>query len=203
MTSSLNEQLPDVYDDIQDTLESAKLILTDAVPNAKTLFHTPVVSLSNGRDISSRVMVLREFDLDKRILRFHTDNRAAKIQVINESNLASVVGYDPDLKVQIKMTGNVDVHIKDKVTEDAWSESTSRSKKCYSVKDGSSHKAEKPEIYDFHMKDIKLEDGYANFCTIEFNYHSLEFLYLQRQGHRRCKFNWNSKGKLSSVWLVP
>ena len=47
-------------------------------------------------------MVLREFDLDKRILRFHTDNRAAKIKVINESNLASVVGYDPDLKVQIK-----------------------------------------------------------------------------------------------------
>ena len=46
MTSSLKEQLPDQYDDIQDTLESAKLILTDAVPNAKTLFHTPVVSLS-------------------------------------------------------------------------------------------------------------------------------------------------------------
>ena len=76
MKSSLNEQLPDVYEDIQDTLESAKLILTDAVPNAKTLFHTPIVSLSNGRDISSRVMVLREFDLDKRTLRFHTDNRA-------------------------------------------------------------------------------------------------------------------------------
>ena len=43
MTSSLKEQLPDKYDDIQDTLESAKLILADAVPNANTLFHTQLV----------------------------------------------------------------------------------------------------------------------------------------------------------------
>jgi len=199
MTSSLKEQLPDVYEDIQDTLKSAKLILTDAVPNAKTLFHTPVVSLSNGRDISSRVMVLREFDLDKRILRFHTDNRAAKIQVINESNLASVVGYDPDLKVQIKMTGNVDVHIKDKVTEDAWSESTSRSKKCYSVKGGSSLEIQNPADYD--IKDFEVEEGYENFAVLIFNFISLEFLYLKSSGHRRALHNW--EGKYTATWLVP
>ena len=85
----------------------------------------------------------------------------------------------------------------------AWNESQAISKKCYSVKDGSSQKAKKPEIYDFHIKDIKLEDGYANFCTIEVAYDTLEFLYLQRQGHRRCKFVWSAKGKLSSTWLVP
>ena len=85
----------------------------------------------------------------------------------------------------------------------AWQESQAISKKCYSVKDGSSFKTNKPELYDFHMKDINVEDGYKNFCTIEIFYDSLEFLYLQRQGHRRCKFKWNSKGKLQSSWLVP
>ena len=199
MTSSLKDQLPNEYDDIQDTLESAKLILTDAVPNAKTLFHTPVVSLSNGRDISSRVMVLREFDLDKRILRFHTDNRAAKIQVINESNLASVVGYDPDLKVQIKMTGNVDVHINDKVTEDAWNESTPRSKKCYSVKGGSSKVINDPTDYD--IKEFNVENGYQNFAVLVFNFDALEFLFLKSTGHRRAIHKWDKD--LKSSWLVP
>ena len=199
MTSSLKEQLPDTYDDIQDTLESASLILADAVSNAKTLFHTPVVSLSNGRDISSRVMVLREFDLDKRILRFHTDSRAAKIQIINESNFASIVGYDPDLKVQIKMSGNLDIHFNDKVTEDAWNESTPRSKKCYSVKGGSSIEIKNPAEYD--IKDFEVEDGYENFAVLIFNFISLEFLYLKSSGHRRALHNWEDK--YTATWLVP
>lgn len=199
MTSSLKEQLPDSYNDIKDTLESAKLILADAVPNAKTLFHTPVVSLSNGRDITSRVMVLREFDLRKRLLRFHTDNRAAKVKVINESNLACVVGYDPDLKVQIKMTGNIDVHINDEVTENAWIESTSRSKKCYSVNGGSSLEIQNPENYD--ITDFEVENGYKNFAVLIFNFVSLEFLYLKSSGHRRALHKW--EGEYTSTWLVP
>ena len=137
--------------------------------------------------------------LDKRILRFHTDNRAAKIQAINESNLASVVGYDPDLKVQIKMTGNVDVHFNDKVTEDAWNESTPRSKKCYSVKGGSSLEIKNPADYD--IKDFEVEDGYENFAVLIFNFISLEFLYLKSSGHRRALHNWEDK--YTATWLVP
>ena len=80
MSSNLKEKLPDLYSEISETLESAKLILSEAVPNAQTLFHTPVVSSVHENKIVSRVMVLREFNFDKKILRFHTDNRAAKIE---------------------------------------------------------------------------------------------------------------------------
>ena len=71
------------------------------------------------------------------------------------------------------MTGNVDVHIKDKVTEDAWSESTSRSKKCYSVKGGSSLEIQNPADYD--IKDFEVEEGYENFAVLIFNFISLNF----------------------------
>jgi len=53
------------------------------------------------------------------------------------------------------------------------------------------------------LKDVNLEDGYKNFSTIVFTFSSLEFLYLQRSGHRRCKFEWDKKGKIKSYWLVP
>ena len=58
--------LPEAYTDLDQTLNSADLILSDAVANATTLFHTPVVSSINGKEVVSRVMVLREFNLAKK-----------------------------------------------------------------------------------------------------------------------------------------
>ena len=81
---------------------TADQILSDAVGNAKTLFHSPTVSSIENSKIVSRVMVLREFDLEKRFMRFHTDYIATKIKQFKNNSIASVVGYDPILKVQIK-----------------------------------------------------------------------------------------------------
>ena len=195
----LKEKLPDSYSHIDETLDSAKLILSEAVSNTKTLFHTPVVSTINENKIVSRVMVLREFNFDKKILRFHTDNRAAKIDNLTKNPSSTVIGYDADLKIQIKMQGQAKVHIDDEVAKIAWNESTPRSKKCYSVKGGSSKKIENPGDYD--ITNFEVEDGYQNFAVIIFNFLSLEFLYLKSSGHRRALHDWYDD--YSSTWLVP
>ena len=199
MSSSLKDKLTDSYSDISETLESAKLILSEAVPNAQTLFHTPVVSTIHEDKIVSRVMVLREFNFDEKLLRFHTDNRAAKIKNLKQNSSATVIGYDPDLKIQIKMQGVANVYINDEVTEMAWNESTARSKKCYSVKGGSSKDILDPEEYD--ITNFEVEDGYKNFAVIVFKFNSLEFLYLKSSGHRRALHSWDDE--YSSTWLVP
>ena len=195
----LKEKLPDSYSHIDETLDSAKLILSEAVSNTQTLFHTPVVSTINENKIVSRVMVLREFNFDKKILRFHTDNRAAKIDNLTKNPSSTVIGYDADLKIQIKMQGQAKVHIDDEVAKIAWNESTPRSKKCYSVKGGSSKKIENPGDYD--ITNFEVEDGYQNFAVIIFNFLSLEFLYLKSSGHRRALHDWYDD--YSSTWLVP
>ena len=195
----LKEKLPDSYSHIDETLDSAKLILSEAVLNTQTLFHTPVVSTMYENKIVSRVMVLREFNFDKKILRFHTDNRAAKIDNLTKNPSSTVIGYDADLKIQIKMQDQAKVHIDDEVAKIAWNESTPRSKKCYSVKGGSSKKIENPGDYD--ITNFEVEDGYQNFAVIIFNFLSLEFLYLKSSGHRRALHDWYDD--YSSTWLVP
>ena len=195
----LKEKLPNLYKNIDETLESAKLILSEAVPNTQTLFHTPVVSTIHENKIVSRVMVLREFNFDKKILRFHTDNRAAKIDNITKNSSSTVIGYDPDLKIQIKMQGHTEVHIDDEVAKMAWNESTPRSKKCYSVKGGSTKEIEDPQDYD--IQDFIVEDGYKNFAVLIFKFQSLEFLYLKSSGHRRAIHKWDDNQ--TSTWLVP
>jgi len=91
--------LPDSYDDINQTLKISDMILTNAVENAKTLFHSPTVSSIDESGINSRVMVLREFNLKKRFMRFHTDYRAPKIKQYKKNNIASVLCYDPIKKM--------------------------------------------------------------------------------------------------------
>ena len=126
-------------------------------------------------------------------------NRAAKIKIFQKNSTATVIGYDPGLKVQIKLQGNMKVHIDDSQTLNAWDGSTSRSKKCYSVKDGSTNPIDSPETHD--IKDFKVEEGYQNFAVLIFSFYSLEFLYLKSSGHRRSIHNWQDDYKAS--WLVP
>ena len=199
MQNSLEAQLPDEYNEISQTLESADLILNNAVENAKTLFHTLALSSIDNNQIATRVMVLREFNLKERYIRFHTDYRAAKIDHYSENNSASVLGYDPNLKIQIKLQGSISVHYNDYLTQAAWEGSTTRSKKCYSVKGGSTLEISDPKEYD--LKDGNIEDGYMNFAVLKFSFNNLEFLHLKSSGHRRALHSWNES--LTSTWLVP
>ena len=198
-SNKINLDIPKNFDSLKQTIDVSNLILIDAVNNAKNQFHTPVISSIDGDKIVSRVMVLREFDLKKKIMRFHTDNRAAKINTFQKNNTATVIGYDPDLKVQIKLQGNIKVHIDDSQTLNAWNGSTARSKKCYSVKDGSTNPIDSPETHD--IKGFKVEEGYQNFAVLIFSFYSLEFLYLKSSGHRRSIHDWQDDYKTS--WLVP
>ena len=191
--------IPDTYDQISETLSTAESILDNAVDNAKTLFHTLILSSLDEGKIASRVVVLREFNSKERYLRFHTDARAPKIKHFQKNSNASILGYDPALKIQLKLQGNIEVHLKDDVTIASWNESTTRSKKCYSVEGGSSLEIDNPAEYD--IKDVNIEDGYLNFAVIKFTYTSLEFLYLKSSGHRRALHSWDEE--LTSNWLVP
>tara|TARA_B100000900_G_C20514332_1_gene689386 strand:- start:654 stop:1232 length:579 start_codon:yes stop_codon:yes gene_type:complete len=177
-------------------------VLEDGVKNRDSLFHTLTLSTFDGEYIDSRVMVLREFNHKKRRLRFHTDARSKKIKDLDISQTSSVIGYDPAQKIQIRFKGILKSSYKNKETLEAWEKSQDISKKCYSVKDGSTSIIKTPASHDFHINDVILEEGYKNFSILHFYFNSLEFLYLQRSGHRRCKFDWSS-GRLRSSWLVP
>ena len=53
-------------------LEKAFLTISNGVDDAKSYFHTPTVCTFEGQDISARTVVLRDFDAQERVLRFHT-----------------------------------------------------------------------------------------------------------------------------------
>ena len=90
-------------------------------------------------------MVLRDFNASQRFLRFNSDYRSEKVQAIKDNPITSVIGYDPQSKTQIRMVGTSKVNYKNKESDKAWKESQAISKKCYSVKDGSSYATDNPD----------------------------------------------------------
>ena len=194
--------LPEEYKTLKETLDASFKVLENAIENRRNLFHTPVLSTCSDSKINSRVIVLRGFDPEKRALRIHTDSRSRKIKDISENSDATLLGYDPGLKIQLKLHGSIDTHYQDKIADLAWRDSQEMSKVCYSVSESPGKKIDDPRNYDVDSENININEGYKNFAVINFHFNSLEFLYLRSSGHRRSIHVWEAEELISS-WMVP
>ena len=195
-------KLPEHYESLEETLDTSMKILEDAIENRRNLFHTPVLSTFSDSKINSRVIVLRGFDPVKRTLRIHTDSRSRKIKDISENSDATLLGYDPDLKIQLKLHGSIDIHYQDNIADLAWKDSQEMSKVCYSISESPGNEIDDPGNYDVDSENININEGYKNFAVINFHFNSLEFLYLRSSGHRRSIHVWEAEELISS-WMVP
>ena len=195
-------KLPEHYERLEETLEASMRILEDAIENRRNLFHTPVLSTFSDSKINSRVIVLRGFDPEKRTLRIHTDSRSRKIKDVSENSDATLLGYDPGLKIQLKLHGSIDTHYQDNIADLAWRDSQEMSKVCYSISESPGKEIDDPGKYDVDSENINLNEGYKNFAVINFHFNSLEFLYLRSSGHRRSIHVWETE-ELRSNWRVP
>ena len=194
--------LPDKYLDLDQTLDSAFQILSDATKNRRSLFHTPTLSTFDEGRVSIRTMVLREFDPDRRLIRFHTDFRSIKIQQLKKDSHGAVHAYDPSLKIQIRLDGKINLHHKDEITKSSWELSKEMSKECYFVGGSPGTRIDDPTKYDPPTFNFESCNGFENFCVIVFQFESMEFLYLKKSGHRRAIHNWTA-AKHQASWLIP
>jgi hypothetical protein len=195
-------KLPEHYETLEETLEASIKVLENAVENRRSLFHTPVLSTFSDSKINSRVIVLRAFDPEKRILRIHSDSRSRKIKDVSENSDATLLGYDPGLKIQLKLHGSIDTHYQDNIADLAWRDSQEMSKVCYSISESPGKEIDDPGKYDVDSENINIDEGYKNFAVINFHFNSLEFLYLRSSGHRRSIHLWETE-ELRSNWMVP
>ncbi len=194
--------MKDFENSLDTMLEKAFLTISNGVDDAKSYFHTPTVCTFEGQDISARTVVLRDFNEQERVLRFHTDQRSPKISQIKENNSATVHAYDQEEKIQIRLKGSIEVHHQDSITEKAWENTREMSKECYSVKDSPSKKIDNPIEFDIDKNQIDREMGYENFAVNLFTFQCLEILYLKRAGHRRAIFEWHNN-EIKKNWLIP
>ena len=197
---------PAYYENLEEIQNKYWSMLDDAVTNRGSPFRIPVFMCANQDEIDGRIVVLRKSDRKNNLLQFHTDFRSPKVKILKKNNKASLLFYDKEEKIQLRVKVDCEINNRNSTTEESWKKTQHISRRCYLTDSPPGTISENPtsgmisQLEDFDYTMEQSEEGYKNFTVIKCKIKSAEWLYLAAKGHRRAKFDFeNSKNS----WLVP
>ena len=197
---------PAYYENLQEIQKKLWSMLDDAVVNRSSPFRIPVFISTSQNDIDGRIVVLRKSYKNNNLLQFHTDFRSQKVNILKKNKNASLLFYDKEEKIQLRVKVICEINNKNSVTEESWKKTQHISRRCYLTDSGPGTISENPtsgmisKLEDFDYTMEQSEKGYENFTVIKCNIKSIEWLYLAAKGHRRAIFDFENK---KNNWLVP
>ncbi len=197
---------PAYYDNLGEIQNKYWSMLEDAVTNRTSSFRIPVFICSHQDEVEGRIVVLRKSDKKNNLLQFHTDLRSPKIEMLKKNNKASLLFYDKEEKIQLRVKAICEINNQNSIAEESWKKTQHISRRCYLTDSAPGTVSNSPtsgmisqlENFDYTMKQS--EDGYKNFTVIKCKIKSVEWLYLAAKGHRRAKFDFENN---KEMWLVP
>jgi len=198
---------PTYYENFPEIEKKIWSLLDDAVTNRDSPFRIPVFICGTQNDIDGRIVVLRKTDQSNKLLQFHSDIRSDKIKKLNNNNNASMLFYDKEEKIQVRVKIDCTINHENEVTKKSWLKTGHMSRKCYLVDNGPGTVSAtptsglKPELDNFEFTMDQSEEGYKNFTVIQCKIKSFEWLYLAAKGHRRARFEFSDYTK--GCWLIP
>ena len=197
---------PAYYEDFKEIKKKIWFMLSDAVTNRSSQFRLPVFVCGNQNDFDGRIVVLRKSDQANNLLQFHSDIRSDKIPKLKNNKIASMLFYDKEEKIQVRIKVECLINHNNEITKESWSKTGHISRKCYLVDNGPGTESTnptsglKPELDNFDFTMEQSEEGYKNFSVIQCKIKSIEWLYLASKGHRRARFELDNN---KECWLVP
>ena len=197
---------PAYYEDLKEIQNKYWSMLDDAVTNRASPFRIPVFVCGHQNEIDGRIIVLRKSDRKNSLLQFHTDFRSPKVDILKKNNKASLLFYDKEEKIQLRVKVECEVNNQNSTTEESWKKTQHISRRCYLTDSPPGTNSDNPtsgmisKLEDFDYTMEQSEDGYKNFTVIKCNIKSIEWLYLAAKGHRRANFDLDTN---KNAWLVP
>ena len=197
---------PAYYEDLKEIQNKYWSMLDEAVTNRASPFRIPVFVCGHQNEIDGRIIVLRKSDRKNSLLQFHTDFRSPKVDILKKNNKASLLFYDKEEKIQLRVKVECEVNNQNSTTEESWKKTQHISRRCYLTDSPPGTLSDNPtsgmisELEDFDYTMEQSEEGFKNFTVIKCNIQSIEWLYLAAKGHRRAKFDLKAN---KNAWLVP
>ena len=197
---------PAYYENFEEIKNKYWSMLEDAVSNRASSFRIPVFICSHQDEVDGRIVVLRKSDRENNLLQFHTDFRSPKVEILKNNNKASLLFYDKEEKIQLRVKVNCEINNQNSITEESWKKTQHISRRCYLTDNPPGTSSENPtsgmisKLEDFDYTMDQSEEGFKNFTVIKCNIRSIEWLYLAAKGHRRAMFDIENK---KESWLVP
>ena len=197
---------PAYYEDFKEIKKKIWSMLDDAVTNRSSQFRIPVFICGDQKDFDGRIVVLRKSDQSNNLVQFHSDIRSDKIPKLKSNKNGSMLFYDKEEKIQVRLKVECTINHNNEITKESWSKTGHISRKCYLVENGPGTESPKPtsglkpELDNFEFTMEQSEEGYKNFTVIQCKIKTIEWLYLAAKGHRRARFDIETN---KDTWLVP
>jgi pyridoxamine 5'-phosphate oxidase len=195
--------LPAFYDDLDATFAEAWRLLADGAAQGRSGFHLPALA-TLGADGAPRLrtVVLRAADDADGTLRFHCDRRSDKAAEIRARPACALAAYDDAAKVQIRVEGRASLHTDDAVADAAWAGSRAMSRVCYGSEPGPGTVLPAGGAYALPDEGTAATLGRPHFAAVVVRAERLDFLYLDRRGHRRAAWRRSETG-WQGGWRAP
>ena len=197
---------PTYYEDFSEIKNKIWSMLDIAIKDRGSPFRIPIFICGYQDDFDGRIVVLRKSDQSNNLLQYHSDIRSDKIAKLKANKNASMLFYDKEEKIQVRLKVECIVNHENEITKESWIKTGHMSRKCYLVDNGPGTESPtptsglKPELDNFEFTMEQSEAGYKNFTVIQCKIKSIEWLYLAAKGHRRARFDLENN---KEHWLVP
>ena len=197
---------PAYYEDLKEIKKKIWSMLDAAVTDRSSQFRIPVFICGDQKDFDGRIVVLRKSDQSNNLVQFHSDIRSDKIIKLKNNKNASMLFYDKEEKIQVRLKVECTINHNNEITKKSWSKTGHISRKCYLVENGPGTESPnptsglKPDLDNFEFTMEQSEEGYKNFTVIQCKIKTVEWLYLAAKGHRRARFEVDNN---KEYWLVP
>jgi pyridoxamine 5'-phosphate oxidase len=176
--------------------------LTLAVHDKNHAWRTPVLATRDGDAVDARTVVMREVRSEERQVLFYTDPRAGKVRQLLCQPQAVLVLWSPVLAWQLRLQVDLTLHTQGLDVTSRWA----RVKMSPSAQDylsplppgavlagGDASRPVNPS-----KRSNTHPDGDVFFGVVVAQVHSVDWLELSAQGHRRARFD--ARG---AHWLQP
>ena len=204
----MQKNKPDYYNDLDKIYLKIWELLKIGLQNRDLPFHIPIFICGDKIKSDGRIVVLRGIDEKERKIWFHSDIRSNKVKILKSNSEASLLFYDKNEKIQLRIFGNTRINYKNDITKKSWKKTAHMSRQCYLGDKAPGSNALIPtsgltsKVDNLKYTLEESEIGYENFCVIETFIKSIEWLYLAAKGHRRAYFSLKNNS-LEKKWLIP
>ena len=199
---------PEYYNDLDKTYLKIWSLLALGLEKRDSPYHIPIFICNNNEILDGRIIVLRGVNKLEKKLWFHSDIRSNKIKALKLNPKATLLFYDKNEKIQLRISCKIIINYQNDITESSWNKTAHMSRQCYlgenapgtEITSASSGLTSDVDNFKYTIKES--EKGYKNFCVIENFIESIEWLYLAAKGHRRAYFCFKNN-LLEKKWLIP
>ena len=164
---------PVYYEDFIGIKAKIWSMLDNAIKDRRSQFRIPIFICGNQDDFDGRIVVLRKSDQSSNLIQYHSDIRSNKIAKLKNNKNASMLFYDKDEKIQVRLKVECPINHENEITKESWLKTGHMSRKCYLVDNGPGTESPtptsglKPELDNFEFTMEQSEVGYKNFTVIQ------------------------------------